>query len=55
MNSTSADAAIVFRYVFLSALIFLILSTIALAIMAERPLRGAPSSADAPAQTPPAG
>ena len=39
MNAAPADAAIVFRYVFLSALVFTALSLIALAIMEERPLR----------------
>ena len=39
MNAARADAAIVFRYVFLAALIFLIFSLLALWIMEERPLR----------------
>jgi hypothetical protein len=52
MNAASADAALVFRYVFLSALVFSALSLIALAIMEERPLRGAPSSADPKAHPP---
>ena len=55
MNASSADAAIVFRYVFASALVFLIFSTSALAIMEERPLRGSPSSADPAPNPPPSG
>ena len=57
-TAMSADAAIVFRYVFLSALLFLILSLIALAIMEERPLRTStmppPETLPAP-NAPPAG
>jgi EmrB/QacA subfamily drug resistance transporter len=56
MNAASADAANVFRYVFIASLIFLVLSLIALAMMEERPLGGPPTSADAaPPNSPPAG
>ena len=40
MSSAGVDVALVFRYVFLSALIFLALSLVFLLLMEERPLRG---------------
>ncbi len=50
MSSAGVDVALVFRYVFLSALFFLALSLLFLILMEERPLRG--TTVEAP--TPPA-
>jgi EmrB/QacA subfamily drug resistance transporter len=52
MSASSWQAALVFRWVFVSAFIFLAISLITLIIMEERPLRGAPSSADPPGAGP---
>ena len=43
MNASGFDVALVFRYVFLSALIFLALSLVFLLMMEERPLRSTTS------------
>jgi len=50
MNAAGADVAMTFRYVFLSALIFLALSLVALLLMEERPLRS--TTVEPPSQTP---
>jgi MFS family permease len=53
MTAAPADAALVFRWIFVSAFIFLAVSLATLIVMEERPLRGAPSSADPPGAPPP--
>jgi hypothetical protein len=51
--AAGADVAIVFRWVFLAALVFLVLSLAALVMMEERPLRATPASvAPDPAPSP---
>ena len=50
MNAAGADVALTFRYVFLSALIFLALALVALLMMEERPLRS--TTVEPPSQTP---
>jgi len=50
MNAAGADVAMTFRYVFLSALIFLALSLAFLILMEERPLRS--TTVEPPSQTP---
>jgi hypothetical protein len=47
----SADVAVVFRWLFLSGVIFLLISLVFLLVMEERPLRSS-SSADPPAKPP---
>jgi hypothetical protein len=50
MSSAGVDVALIFRYVFLSALIFLALSLVFLLLMEERPLRS--TTADTPVPPP---
>jgi hypothetical protein len=50
MNSAGVDVALVFRYVFLSALFFLALSLVFLMLMEERPLRS--TTTETPAAPP---
>jgi hypothetical protein len=51
--AAGADVAIVFRWVFLAALVFLVLSLAALVMMEERLLRATPASvAPDPAPSP---
>ena len=52
ISATPEQAAHVFGWVFLAALVFLVISLICLCIMEERPLRGA-TSADPPSKAPP--
>jgi EmrB/QacA subfamily drug resistance transporter len=52
MNANGADMAVTFRYVFLSAFIFLAMSLAFLLLMEERPLRT--TTSETPPQTPPA-
>ncbi len=54
VNAAGTDVAFAFRWVFFAALVFLAASLIALLLMEERPLRGAPAAAEAQAGvTPP--
>ena len=54
ISASPEQAAHVFGWVFLSALVLLVISLICLSIMEERPLRGA-TSADPPSKLPPPG
>ena len=55
VSAAGTDVALVFRFVFLAAFVFLALSLVFLVLMEERPLRGNVIPVDPPAAPPPAG